>query len=80
MEETKMTTIKQFALMTVGVATLALSMPAAAQDDRVVLTLHPIDSDALVENFNPNNPTGPQQMVRDFAYEPLWIDNIWNPD
>lgn len=80
MEETKMTIIKQFALMTVGVATLALSMPAAAQDDRVVLTLHPIDSDALVENFNPNNPTGPQQMVRDFAYEPLWIDNIWNPD
>lgn len=74
-----MKTIRQMALMSAGLATLALSMPAFAQD-RVVLTLHPIDSDALVENFNPNNPTGPQQMVRDFAYEPLWIDNLWNPD
>jgi len=68
------------ALMTAGLATLATILPAMAQDDKVVLRLHPIDSDALVENFNPNNPTGPQQMVRDFMYEPLWIDNIWNPD
>ena len=75
-----MKSVRRTALAPIGVAALALAAPAVAQDDRVVLTLHPIDSDALIENFNPNNPTGPQQFVRDFAYEPLWIDNIWNPD
>lgn len=79
-EGTKMNIVRHFAMMTAGLATLAMCLPALAQDSPVVLTLHPIDSDALIENFNPNNPTGPQQMVRDFAYEPLWIDNIWNPE
>ncbi|HEV7293317.1 MAG TPA: ABC transporter substrate-binding protein [Devosia sp.] len=76
----KMKSIGRIALMSVGISALALGMPAFAQDGDVVLRLHVLDSDALVENFNPNNPTGPQQIVRDFVYEPLWIDNVWNPD
>ncbi|WIJ24242.1 ABC transporter substrate-binding protein [Devosia sp. RR2S18] len=76
----KMKSIGRIALMSVGISALALGLPAFAQDGDVVLRLHVLDSDALVENFNPNNPTGPQQIVRDFVYEPLWIDNVWNPD
>ncbi len=57
----------------------ALAVPTAAQAE-VILRLLPYHTDAMVENYNPNNPTGPQQRVRDFAYEPLWIDNIWHPD
>lgn len=72
--------IGRIALVSVGISALALGVPAFAQDGDVVLRLHVLDSDALVENFNPNNPTGPQQIVRDFVYEPLWIDNVWNPD
>lgn len=74
-----MNKVRRFAMATVGLAALGLSLPVLAQDNPVILRLHVLDSDAFVENFNPNNPTMPQQIVRDFAYEPLWIDNVWNP-
>jgi peptide/nickel transport system substrate-binding protein len=74
-----MNKVRRFAMATVGLAALGSSLPVLAQDNPVILRLHVLDSDAFVENFNPNNPTMPQQIVRDFAYEPLWIDNVWNP-
>lgn len=58
--------------------TTSAIVPAAGQEE-VILRLLPYHTDAMVENYNPNNPTGPQQRMRDFAYEPLWIDNIWHP-
>ena len=74
-----MNSIRAVALMSVGVAALAATAPAMAQDE-VILRLLPHHTDAMVENYNPNNPTGPQQRMRDFAYEPLWIDNLWHPE
>jgi len=74
-----MNTVRAIALGTVGLAALAAVTPALAQGE-VILRLLPYHTDAMVENYNPNNPTGPQQRMRDFAYEPLWIDNIWHPD
>ncbi|WP_245622340.1 ABC transporter substrate-binding protein [Devosia epidermidihirudinis] len=71
--------MRTLALCTVGFAALAATAPVLAKDD-VILRLLPYHTDAMVENYNPNNPTGPQQRMRDFAYEPLWIDNIWHPD
>ncbi|MDC9825134.1 ABC transporter substrate-binding protein [Devosia sp. ZB163] len=59
-------------------AGVLLTTSAFAQDE-VILRLLPYHTDAMVENFNPNNPTGPQQRTRDFTYEPMWIDNLWHP-
>jgi len=73
-----MKAIRAIALLSVGVTALSVTAPAMAQD-QVILRLLPYHTDAMVENYNPNNPTGPQQRMRDFAYEPLWIDNIWHP-
>jgi peptide/nickel transport system substrate-binding protein len=67
------------ALSTVALSALAGAAPAIAQEE-VILRLLPYHTDAMVENYNPNNPTGPQQRTRDFTYEPLWIDNIWHPE
>ncbi len=76
--DTKTKTLRIMALATVGVAGLVVSAPVIAQEE-VILRLLPYHTDAMVENYNPNNPTGPQQRMRDFAYEPLWIDNLWHP-
>lgn len=59
--------------------TTSAIVPVMAQEE-VILRLIPYHTDAMVENFNPNNPTGPQQRTRDFTYEPLWIENLWHPD
>lgn len=58
----------------------SVAAPAFAQDGQVLLRVLPRHTDAHVENFNPYNFTGPAGYVQDFAYEPLWIDNVWNPD
>jgi peptide/nickel transport system substrate-binding protein len=55
----------------------ALAAPAHAE---VIIRLAPVHSDAMIENYNPYNLSGPHAYVQDFAYEPLWIDNVWHPD
>ena len=55
----------------------ALAAPAQAE---VIIRLAPVHSDAMIENYNPYNLSGPHAYVQDFAYEPLWIDNVWHPD
>ncbi len=79
MEKTGKTTIRTMALAGVAISVMAGAAPAVAQEE-VILRLLPHHTDAMVENYNPNNPTGPQQRMRDFAYEPLWIENLWNPE
>ena len=74
-------TLHKIGLLTVlagALLTTSAIVPAVGQEE-VILRLLPYHTDAMVENYNPNNPTGPQQRMRDFAYEPLWIDNIWHP-
>lgn len=63
-------------------ATTALTgatLVTAAQAE-VLIRIAPVHTDAHVENYNPYNLTGPHAYVQDFAYEPLWIDNVWHPD
>ena len=79
MELTRLKTITAAALCTVAMTVVAGVAPAVAQDE-VILRLLPAHTDAMVENYNPNNPgPGAQQRTRDFTYEPLWIDNVWRP-
>lgn len=78
MELTRLKTFIAAALSAVALTVVAGVAPAVAQDE-VILRLLPYHTDAMVENYNPNNPSGPQQRSRDFTYEPLWIDDIWNP-
>ena len=63
-------------------ATTALTAAAFATtaDAEVIIRIAPVHTDAHVENYNPYNLTGPHAYVQDFAYEPLWIDNVWHPD
>lgn len=53
---------------------------ASALGSEVVIRLAPVHTDAHVENYNPYNLTGPHSYVQDFAYEPLWIYNVWHPE
>jgi peptide/nickel transport system substrate-binding protein len=78
-ENTKMKTIRTVALCSVALSVVLGVAPAVAQEE-VILRLLPAHTDAMVENYNPNNPgPGAQQRTRDFTYEPLWIDNVWHP-
>jgi peptide/nickel transport system substrate-binding protein len=63
-------------------ATTALTAAAFATtaEAEVIIRIAPVHTDAHVENYNPYNLTGPHAYVQDFAYEPLWIDNVWHPD
>ncbi len=53
---------------------------STAVEAEVIIRLAPVHTDAMVENYNPYNLSGPQAYVQDFAYEPLWIYNVWHPD
>lgn len=64
-------------LTTAALAGTALATTAEAE---VLIRIAPVHTDAHVENYNPYNLTGPHAYVQDFAYEPLWIDNVWHPD
>jgi peptide/nickel transport system substrate-binding protein len=78
-ENMRLKTLTTVALATVALSVVAGAVPALAQEE-VILRLLPAHTDAMVENYNPNNPgPGAQQRTRDFTYEPLWIDNIWHP-
>ncbi|WP_055046813.1 ABC transporter substrate-binding protein [Devosia sp. A16] len=67
-----LTLLATTALAGAGFATLAQA--------EVIIRIAPVHTDAHVENYNPYNLTGPHAYVQDFAYEPLWIDNVWHPD
>lgn len=71
--------MKMRTMTALGSLALALALVAPATAQEVILRLLPYHTDAMVENYNPHNPTGPQQRSRDFTYEPLWIDDLWNP-
>ncbi len=62
-----------------GVAMLSTALTTGAFAE-VIIKLAPVHADAMVENYNPYNYSGPQAYVQDFAYEPLWIYNVWHPD
>ena len=64
-------------LTTAALAGTAISSAAHAE---VIIRMAPVHTDAMVENYNPYNLAGPHAYVQDFAYEPLWIDNVWHPD
>lgn len=79
MEKTTLKTLRIAAMATVALSVVAGAAPALSQEE-VILRLLPAHTDAMVENYNPNNPgPGAQQRTRDFTYEPLWIDNVWHP-
>ena len=71
-----MKTLPALLSATAAVAVLAFS-PALAE---TVLKLVPSHTDAFTENYNPYDYAGPANYVQDFAYEPLWIYNVWHPD
>jgi len=54
-------------------------MVSSAQAE-VIIRLAPVHTDAMIENYNPYNLAGPHAYVQDFAYEPLWIYNVWHPE
>ena len=66
--------------ITVAGALLLGTAFSTATQAEVIIRLAPVHTDAMVENYNPYNLAGPQAYVQDFAYEPLWIDNVWHPD
>ncbi|WP_299730434.1 ABC transporter substrate-binding protein [Devosia sp.] len=66
-------------MMLAGAALLGTALTTGAQAE-VIIRLAPVHTDAMVENYNPYNYSGPQAYVQDFAYEPLWIYNVWHPD
>jgi len=65
--------------MLAGAALLGTALTSGARAE-VIIRLAPVHTDAMVENYNPYNFSGPQAYVQDFAYEPLWIYNVWHPD
>ncbi len=64
-------------LLTTALTAAAASTAAQAE---VIMRIAPVHTDAMIENYNPYNLSGPHAYVQDFAYEPLWIDNVWHPD
>lgn len=75
--------MKKIGHLLAGVAMVGIAAgtgAAFAEDGDVVLRLMPRHTDAHVENFNPYNYGGPSGYVQDFAYEPLWIYNVFHPD
>ncbi|MEO8240984.1 MAG: ABC transporter substrate-binding protein [bacterium] len=64
----------------VSASALAAVLSVAPIHAETVLRLVPSHTDAFTENYNPNNNSGPANYVQDFAYEPLWIYNVWHPD
>ena len=58
-----------------GALLLGTALVAPAQAE-VIIRLAPVHSDAMIANYNPYNLSGPHAYVQDFAYEPLWIDNV----
>ena len=67
-------------LVLLATTALALALSQVPANADTVLKLAPNHTDAFKENFNPYNFSGPADYVQDFAYEPLWIYNIWHPD
>src|SRR5436190_20910107 len=61
-------------------AALLGATAASAAKAEVIIRIAPVHTDAMIENYNPYNLSGPHSYVQDFAYEPLWIDNVWHPD
>jgi len=59
---------------------LGCVLSGAASAAEIDLRLAPSHADAMIENFNPYNISGPASYVQDFAYEPLWINNVWHAD
>ncbi|WEK03615.1 MAG: ABC transporter substrate-binding protein [Candidatus Devosia phytovorans] len=70
--------IKRLTILTTF-ALLGTASTAFAQEE-VIMRMAPVHTDAHVENYNPYNLSGPQAYVQDFAYEPLWIYNVWHPE
>ena len=69
-----MSRLRLLTLLTAAALTgTALTSAANAE---VIIRMAPVHTDAMVENYNPYNLAGPQAYVQDFAYEPLWIDNV----
>ena len=60
--------------------TIAALLPLFPVQGETLLRLVPSHVDAFTENYNPYNYAGPANYVQDFAYEPLWIYNVWHPD
>ena len=58
----ELTKLKIAALGTIALAVMASAAPTVAQEQEVILRLLPAHTDAMVENYNPNNPgPGAQQ-------------------
>ena len=73
--------MSQLRLLTLLTATaLAGTALTSGAHAEVIIRMAPVHTDAMVENYNPYNLSGPHSYVQDFAYEPLWIDNVWHPD
>ena len=66
-------------ILAAGALLLGTALTTGVQAE-VIIRLAPVHTDAMIENYNPYNLAGPQAYVQDFAYEPLWIDNVWHPD
>ena len=69
---TKLISVAAVLLLGTAVSTVA--------EAEVIIRIAPVHTDAHIENYNPYNLSGPQAYVQDFAYEPLWIYNVWHPD
>src|SRR6187200_2610635 len=67
-------------LVTVAAALLLGTAVSTVAQAEVIIRIAPVHTDAHIENYNPYNLSGPQAYVQDFAYEPLWIYNVWHPD
>jgi peptide/nickel transport system substrate-binding protein len=66
-------------ILAAGALLLGTALTSGTQAE-VIIRMAPVHTDAMIENYNPYNLAGPQAYVQDFAYEPLWIDNVWHPD
>ena len=65
------------ALTAAAVTAMLAACPVQAE---TLLRLVPSHTDAFTENYNPYDYAGPANYTQDFAYEPLWIYNVWHPD
>jgi peptide/nickel transport system substrate-binding protein len=64
--------LKTTLIAAVSVATLAMAVPASAQN---VLTLSSEQTTTFVRNFNPFGQTSARYTTLDFMYEPLVVFN-----
>ncbi|MFT6657396.1 ABC transporter substrate-binding protein [Maritalea sp.] len=72
--------MNKLAIRLAVIAMCGTSIGGAALAEETLLRMLPRHTDAHVQNFNPYNYGGPSAYVQDFAYEPLWIYNIFHPE